>query len=192
MKGKLFVCILLVALALAGCSVLSPKEDSEKDSSFAAVGDLLAIDNIDERFQRQDSSDFLATDGMYYLSWVMEDAVPFTNTQGDVVDAYGARLHLLLQQFTDEEKALENKKFWLATGKENYAVLSEEEISCNGVDYTLITYNVKNVDNPYARGASALGVFDNNAVCIELMCREDFEKAAKEVLIDFLENCSVP
>lgn len=191
MKSKLLGCVLLIALALTGCSGRSPEKGLEHSSS-AAVGEILAIDNIDERLLRQDSNDVLAMDGMYYLSWVMGDAVPFTNTGGDVVDAYNARLHLLLQQFTAADKALENKNTWLTTGRENYSVLSEEEISCNGLDYTLITYNTKNVDNPYARGASALGVFGNNAVCIELMCREDFEEDARELLIAFLEGCTTP
>lgn len=79
---------------------------------------------------------------------------------------------------------------WLAAGKTNYEILSEEENICNGQTYTFITYNCISTDNPYDHGISAFCVNKNNAVCIELTCLKDFPEDLKTILLDFLNGCS--
>ena len=45
----------------------------------------------------------------------------------------------------------------------------------NGQEFSVITYSFDSETNPYARGASAYGVYRNYAVSVEFVCRQDFD-----------------
>lgn len=182
------LCILFMA---AGCSAspASSEKDTDEPSGDVAIGKYLRIQNIDERLELSRNLDTLAVDGLYYASWVMGDAEAYENSDGDTVDLYDASLYLVAGEYKDEQEAQSNKDAWLAAAKDNYEILSEEEITCNGQAYSLIIYNSVHENNPYARGISAFGVYKDSAVCIELTCRKDFEEDLKSVLVDFLEGC---
>lgn len=189
-------CIIFASLMLTGCAVISSALSNEEtentwdESGYVAVGDILTVQNADNRLSLLDNKDALASDGLFYCAWTIGSSEPYENSEGDTVDLYDAQLYLLLGAFVNGEKAQTNMDDWLATAKMNYEIVSEEEITCNGQGYTLITYNFINESNPYVRGASAFGVSDSNAVCVELACRENFEDDPATILTDFLNNCS--
>lgn len=197
-KTKYFFCLLCTALmltVLSGCSSVSSSSDkdtqnSQKDSGPISVGNHLTVQNANNSLTLSDNMDTLASDGLYYATWAIGNAAPYENSDGDTVDLYDAQLYLLLAESKSLENAESNMDSWLTAAKTNYDVETEEDITCNGQAYILISYHFINQDNPYARGMSAFGVFDNCAVCIELTCLENFEDDLETILLNFLESCS--
>ena len=55
------------------------------------------------------------------------------------------------------------------------------EESHNDQDFTVITYSFHSEANPYARKASAFGVYRNYAVSMELACRENCDGDAAQL-----------
>ncbi len=193
--SKLF-CLTISIFMLTGCSVISSAL-SEKDtentwetSDYVKIGNVLTVQKSDSRLSLLDNKDALSTDGLFYCAWTIGNSEPFENSEGDTVDLYDAQLYLLLGEFVNSQKAQENMDNWLASAKKNYELIKEEEITCNGQTYTLITYSYINESNPYARGASAFGLYEGNAVCIELACRDNFTDDPESILTDFLDNCT--
>lgn len=195
LKLKYLLCILCIALILTGCSYTAllsreKKEDTWADSGFLSIGHNLTIQNTDNRLTLLDNMDVLSGEGLYYATWTMGTAEPYENSDGNTVDLYDAQLYLVLGEFQNSTSAKDNMDKWLTAGKNNYEILSEEEITCNGQPYSLITYNCVSENNPYHRGISAFGICGSNAVCIELTCRENFEEDLRDILINFLDNCT--
>lgn len=184
----------LTAFLLTGCAsasaLSSPAESLDINAEYVTIGHHLTVDNTDGRLTLLSNMDALSADGLYYAAWTMGDSEPYENSDGDTVDLYDAQLYFLLGEFKDTESAQNNMNTWLSAGRSNYEVQSEENVTCNGQDYLLITYRFLREDNPYARGVSAFAVFDNNAVCIELTGRKHFDEDLKAVLIDFLNGCA--
>lgn len=196
MKLNRLFCLMITTIMLTGCSVISSAL-SEKDtentwetSDYVKIGDVLTVQKSDSRLSLLDNKDALSTDGLFYCTWTIGNSEPYENSEGDTVDLYDAQLYLLLGEFVNSQKAQENMDNWLASAKMNYELVKEEEITCNGQTYTLITYGYLNESNPYARGASAFGIFENSAVCVELACRDNFADNPGNILIDFLDNCT--
>lgn len=183
--------VLCIAMALSGCSPASRlivEEAPVENKAHLDVGKNLSIDNKNENLILHDYKEALAGDGLYYAAWHIGDAKPYENSDSDTVDLYDAQLYLLLGEFTNGEKALENKGAWIETGRNNYEISEEKELSCGGLDYLIITYTFKNKENPYARGVSAFTVHDKYAVCVELTCQEEFGENLEAILTGFLEG----
>ncbi len=187
------LCFLCITLMLTGCSLTSSLSEEEpiENKAFLEIGRHLAVNNTNESLILYDYKEALAGDGMYYASWVIGDSEPYENSDGDTIDLYDAQLYLLLGEFTNSEKAQENKDAWLDRGKSSYVVSGEKEIDCSGQTYQMITYTFQNEDNPYARGVSAFAVHDRLALCIELTCQEEFTEDLEAILTNFLENCTI-
>lgn len=194
MKRKFLFCICCIALMLTGCHTLSltnkAAENTWEDSGYVTIGHNLTVDNADDRLTLLENKDTLSAEGLYYATWTMGDSKPFENSDGDTVDLYDAHLYLLLGEYPSSEQARNNMEKWLTTGKNNYEIIKEEEITRNGQAYTMISYHFANEENPYDRGVSAFGIHDKNAVCIELTCQESFEEDLQEIMLQFLDNCS--
>ena len=162
MKRIYWIYALCIMLTLTGCSSSSASaENTTAASGDVTIGNFLSIQNIDSRLTLLNNLDTLSADGLYYASWVIGNVQPYENNDGDTIDLYDASLYLLSGEFKNTQYAQENLDSWLAAEKENYEVLTEEEITCNGQTYSLITYNSTHEDNPYARGISAFGVYEN-------------------------------
>ncbi len=193
-KLKYLFYIFCFSFLLTGCSffpsTLEKNENTWADSGSITVGNMLTVQNTDDRLALINHMDTLSADGLYYASWAMGSPEPFQNSAGDMIDLYDAQFYLLLGEFPDDESAKGAMGKWLAAGKANYDILSEEEIICNGQPYTFITYQRAHDDIPYHRGVSAFGQFHNYAVCIELTCKEDFEEDLTALMNDFLNACS--
>lgn len=192
MKLKFSFCILCITLILTGCSLFpsEEKEDTWADSGYVNVGHYLTIKNSGSGLSLLDNMDVLSAEGLYYAAFTMGNSEPYENSEGDLIDLYDAQIYLVLGEYSNSTNAQNNMDKWLTAAKENYQVLTEEEITCNGQSYTLITCHFVNENNPYARGLSAFGINGNNAICIELTCRENFEEDLRTVMINFLNNCT--
>lgn len=190
--SKYIACILCITASLTGCSLLpSLSEDNTvTDSEFVTVGRHLTIHNTDTRLTLLEYKDTLSADGLYYAAWTSGESEPYENSDGDTVDLYDAHLYLLMGEFKNSDAAQKNMTSWLAAGQTNYDVNDESTITCNGQSYTAITYSFQNKENPYSRGISAFGVYENIAICVELTCREDYQEDLQEMLTDFLNNCT--
>lgn len=180
-KGfKYLLCILCIILfSLAGYHFISspmeqPGEDTWADSGFLKISQDLTIKNTDNTLTLLDSKDVLSASGLYYASWAMNE--------------YDAQLYFVLSEHKDTIEASNDMTKWIDLSRDNYEVLTEEEITCNGQSYSLITYNCISEDNPHNRGISAFGVHDKDAVCIELTCGENYDGDLKTILASFLDS----
>lgn len=192
MKTKNIILSLCMALILSGCSI-SPK--NEPDPAWAktgiiTVGNVLTVRRSDERWNLLSNIDTLTAEGLYYAAWAIGENRFEGDDDEDAVNLYDAQIYLLLGEFSDESAAEENMDKWLDAAKANYEITDEEELACNGQSYLLITYRCVNGDNPYDNGASAFGVWQAHATCIELTVAEDFDEDAKTLLVDFLNGCT--
>ena len=191
-KLKYAACILCITAILSGCAVLT--SGSENDTTVITkdvqIGGSLTVRNADTRLKLLSNLDTLSADGLYYASWAVGNSEPYENSDGDTVDLYDAQLYLLLGEFKSSETAQQNMDNWFTAGQTNYNITAEENVTCNGQSYTVVTYNFDNEENPYERGVSAFGVHQNLAVCVELTCRENYQEDLYEMLIDFLNGCT--
>lgn len=190
--GK-FICGLLCAACLfTGCAPSLTEEKSlVNEDGSVTVGNCLTVRNDDSRLTLMDNKDALAADGLYYATWTAGNCEAFENSDGETVDLYDAQLYLLLSENKNSEDAQKNMDTWLAAARSGYEIHTEEEITCNGQDYTQITYGCVSEDSPYDRGISVFGVLGNDAVCIELTCREGYGEDLQGMLTDFLDSCSL-
>ncbi len=186
MKTRRFISLLCTALLLSGCSLFS----AGSSVSRITLGSSLEIDNTDENRVLLSNTDALADDGMYYASWGLGSKSPFTDTDGKTVELYDARLHLLLGEYENSGEAQSNMESWLASGRTEYDVLTDEEFLCGGRTYTKLTYRFRAENSPYTNGVSVFGVSGSSAVCIELTCRETFPDDPAAALTSFLNSCT--
>lgn len=192
MKMKLAALACCTALALTGCaspSSLTEKQPLENVSELT-VGSSMKVTNINQSYTLTADNSTLAADGLFYVSWGIGGHEPFKNSDGETVDLYDANLYLLLGESKTSASAQENTALWFDAAETNYDIVNTEEISCNGQDYTLITYNLTGEENPYNRGMSVFATPGSASVCVELTCRENFTDDLKTILTDFLENCT--
>lgn len=188
MKYKIIYCLLCFAFLLTACSS-SSETNTAGNADYITVGNSLKIKNTNTQLTLLDNKETLAADGLYYATWVMGNSEVYENSDGDSIDLYDAQLYLLLGESENSENAQRNIDSWLAAAKTNYEIINEEESTIRKQPYLLITYNSKNNNSPYSHGISAFGTFNNNAVCIELTCRENFTEDLKPILINFLNSC---
>ena len=196
-KTALFmICVLCIAVfSLAGyfytsSPIVQNREDTWSNSGFLKVGHDLVVKNPHNGLSLLDNKDTLSANGLYYAAWTMGGSEPYINSEGQTVDLYDAQLYLVLSEHKNSVEAGNDMVKWLDAAKKNYEVLTEEEITCNKQPYSLITYNCVNEENPYDRGISAFGVYNNDTICIELTCRENFEEDLRTILLAFLDSCT--
>lgn len=196
-KLNYILCLLCIAIfSLAGYIYLSSSpmekkmEDTWADHGFLKIGKHLTIQNADNVLTLLDSKDVLSASGLYYASWTMGSSEIFENSEGETVDLYDTQLYLVLEEHKSGKEAEKNMTKWLEAARGNYQILTEEEITCNGQPYFLITYTCPGDQNPYDRGVSVFGVRDDIAVCMELTCMENFHEDILSVLTNFLKHCS--
>ena len=189
MKNSLFALLLAACVCLAGCAQVpaAAADGAAWSDDWITVG-IIGVDTP-AGIDHQENSDAIALTGMYYATWSIGEAEPYTNEDGDEARLYDAQIYLLLAGYDATEKAEENMTEWQAMANDRYAVDQTLSTTCNGQDFSVLTYAFNSETNPYARGASAFGVYRNYAVSVELSCRESFTGDPLEILTDFLEHC---
>jgi len=188
---KLMPFLLALLLILTGCGQPSPvqaADGTDWNENWVTVGNVVGVDTP-EGMTARENSDALSASGMYYATWSIGEAEPYVNENGEDAEIYDAQVYLLLAGYNATEKAEENAAEWQSMAGERYAVERTQSLTCNGQEFTVLTYAFDSETNPYAYGVSAFGVYRNYAVSVELSCREGFTGDPPEVLTDFLEHC---
>lgn len=187
----LFLLAGALSLSLTGCGQNIPvtaADGAKWDDTWVTVGGILGVDTP-EGLDSRENNDTLGVNGMYYATWSSGESEPCVNEDGEDADLYDAQLYVLLAGYTSAEEAEDAAAEWLEMAAGQYNIETTSAETYNGQDFTVITYTFSSDTNPYARGASAFGVYRNYAVSAELSCRESFDGDAQTVLADFLENC---
>ena len=189
MKKSLIALLLAACACLAGCAQAptAAADGAAWSDDWITVG-IIGVDTP-AGIDPQENSDAIALKGMYYATWSIGEAEPYTNEEGDEAQLYDAQIYLLLAGYDAAEKAEESAAEWQAMANDHYAVDRTLSAVCNGQDFTVLTYAFDSETNPYAGGASAFGVYGNYAVSVEISCRESFAGDPLEILTDFLEHC---
>lgn len=191
-KASAILLIGVLCLGLAGCAAAPPPEKAADglgwDESWVTVGNVVGVD-APEGMEHRENNEALAANGMYYATWSIGEGEPYTNEDGEEAQLYDAQVYLLLGGYQSANEAEDALTQWKDMASQQYAIESTAEETHNGVDFTAITYTFESEANPYARGASAFGVYRNYAVSAELACRQDFDGDAAGLLGRFLDNC---
>lgn len=182
-----------VCLCLTGCKEAPPDraaDGSDWSDDWVMVGSVVGVDAPKE-MTLQDNKDALAANGMFFAAWSIGEGIPYTPENAEENDEdsilYDAQISLLLAGYASTGKADDSAAEWLAMAEQQYQIESTGTCTCNGQDFTVITYRLNS--GPYTRGASAFGVYGNYALSVEFSCREAFDGDALAALTDFLENC---
>lgn len=194
-KLKTWISVVCAALLLLGgyyyisFQVEKQQEDTWASSGFLKIGSGLTVSNTDNRLSLLESKDVLAADGLYYAAWAVNEPELYENGQSEAAGLHDARIYLVLGEHKSSGEADEDMGGWLDAAKEKYEILTEEEISCNGQAYSLITYHWAGEEETGGQGMSVFGVHGSAAICIELIYGENFAEDPKTILIPFLESC---
>ncbi len=193
MKRPVIWCLAAaLCLCLTGCASAPPPERAadglDWDESWVTVGGKVGVDTP-EGMDPRENNEALAVNGLYYATWSKGEGRPYTNGDGEDAELYDAQVYLLLGSYRSGGEAEDALNQWKDMALEQYADVSVVEEAHNGVDFTVITYSFDSQANPYARGASAYGLFGNCAVSVEAACREEFDGDAARLLAEFLDSC---
>lgn len=192
MKRTAVSLLLAAALLLAGSGCRkAPKQTADGEpwsEDWVRVGASLGVEQSDNGFVLLDNKDALAVSGLYYAAWTDGDAVDYENEDGEVVDLYDAQLYLLLEEAASPEDAAASLEEWKTAAEETHPIQKTETITSAGQEFQILTYEYTAAENPYAFGGMALGVHGSSAICVELACREGYDREVKEILMEFLEG----
>ena len=187
----LTVLLLAGLLGLSGCAQYPDQavDGTSWDPNWTMLGSVLGAEEPGNGFSLLDNYSVLTGEDLYYAAWVAGEASAYTNEDGEDVEVYDAQLYLLLAGCADETYAQQNLDTWIAREQETYTVTETWTQTCNGQEYTMLSYECGSETNPYSRGVSAFTVYGNYAVSAELACREDFTGQEQDILIQFLDGC---
>lgn len=192
MKKPVMLLLAALCLGLTGCAPNQPPEraadGSSWDEGWVTVGGVIGVD-APSGMDPRENNEALAANGMYYATWSMGESEPYINGDGEEAELYDAQVYLLLGKYRSAKDAENTLAQWKDMASLNYVIESTVEETHNGVDFTVITYTFESEENPYARGASAFGVYRNCAVSVELTCQENFGGDASQLLARFLDHC---
>ncbi|MDE7242922.1 MAG: hypothetical protein K2O18_02950 [Oscillospiraceae bacterium] len=190
-KLTLMALIASIFCCLTGCTQLPPETAADGaawSDTWVTVGNIVGAD-APSWLEPKENMDVLSARGMYYATWASGEAVPYTDAEGDEAELYSAQLYLLLAGYDSAAKAEASASDWLHMASAQYNVTDTYTESHNGQEFTVITYTFSSETNPFAKGASAFGVYRNYAISVEFSCQEGFDRDELESLREFLENC---
>lgn len=175
----------LLCLALAGCvEDIGPAKPGDGP---LLVGDFVEVE-APAGFAPMEYNDVLAADGIYYATWSLGEARPFTNEDGGDAEIFDAQIYLLLSEKTSPENARAEADELLELAKSRYQVDSITEETYDGQRYTILTYRYASDTNPYATGAAAYGVRGSHVLNVEVSALEGGEDPLTP-LGDILYKC---
>ena len=188
-KTVLFITACAMLVCLAGCGEKHPAAAADGavwSDDWVMVGEKIGVEDPGHDFTLRDVK---GAKKMYFTSWSIGDARPHVGTDGEEINVYDAQLVFLLVEAGSAEAAQASVDEWLTLAGETYTVTDTVQQTCNGQQFTLLTYTFASDTSAYARGASAFTVYDGCAVSAEFACQDTFEGDAAEMLTDFLEHC---
>ena len=190
MKKTVF-CMMLWAIlvGLTACGTKGPAvaaDGSPWDDAWIMVGAQIGAETPGGGFTLRDVK---GAKKMTFTAWSVGEARPHTNAQGEESSVYDAQLVVLVVEAGTEEAAQANVDEWLSLAGETYSVTDTAQQTCNGQEFTVLTYTFVSDASAYARGASAFTVCNGCAVSAEFACQDSYEGDPAEVLTGFLEGC---
>lgn len=186
------VCLLALCLLLSGCAKSAPEKAADGTTwseNWTTLGGVLGVGEPGHDLELRDNKDALSVTDMYLASWTIGEGAPYVNEDGDEVVLYPARLDVLVYGCKDAAAAQQSVEDWTARQAETYNVTASQKQTCSGQDYTVSAYTCKSETNPYSRGVSAFGVYQDYAVSAELNCLDSFTEDEAAILTDFLDGC---
>lgn len=175
----------LLCLMLTSC--VEEMGPTKPDDGPLLVGDFVRVD-VPRDIRPMEYNDVLAADGMYYATWSVGEAQPYTNEDGDDAEIFDAQVYLVLSEKTNAENAAGALDEMLEMANSRYQVESTASEDHHGQRYTIITYCYLSETNPYAVGAAAFAVRGDHLINVEVSCQEGGSDPLA-LLGDFLEGC---
>lgn len=178
-------------LTLAGCASYPDKaiDGTQWEESWEMLGSVLGVEAPGHGLTLLANNVVLAGDDTYYATWTVGEPTDYVNEDGDDTDLYEAELYLLLYGCADEENAEDASAEWMARETGTYTITETRTETYNGQEYTVLVYQCGSDTNPYSRGISAFGIYENYVVVAELACLDSFPGDEQEILSDFLTGC---
>ena len=186
------VCLLTLCLLLSGCAKSVPERAADGTAwseNWTTLGGVLGVEEPGHDLELRDNNEALSVTDMYLASWTIGEGAPYVNEDGDEVTLYPARLDVLVYGRRDADAARQALEDWTARQAETYDVTASQKQTCGGQDYTVSAYTCKSENNPYSRGISAFGVYNDYAISAELNCLDSFTEDEAAILTDFLNIC---
>ena len=190
-KLLLIILSILLILLLTACGKY-PDQDltgAKWDKNWEMLGTVLGVEEVGNGFTLSQNASILTGDDTYYATWTTGEPKKWVNEDGDEVDLYPAQLYLMLYGCSNADAAKDAFNDFKAREEEKYTVKDTVTETHSGQDYTILIYDCGSKTNPYSRGVSAFGIYENYVVNAELTCTEGYKGNEKEVLADFLNVC---
>lgn len=188
-KAFLLVMICGILAGLTGCKAQIPAmaaDGTPWSEDWITLDRMLGIEQPGHGLTLRDDK---AARNMSYVAWSIGEAQPYTNASGEETNLYDAQLVLLLMASDTAEEARMSIDEWLDLAAENYAITDTAQQTCNGQEFTVLTYTFSSDTSPFARGVSAFTTYDTWAISVEFACQDSFEENAWEIMEDFLNHC---
>lgn len=188
-KAFLLVMICGMLACLAGCKVQLPAEAVDGtpwSEDWLTLERTLGIEEPGHGLTLRDNK---MAKNMSYAAWSIGEAQSYTNASGEETNLYDAQLVLLLMASDTAEEAQTSIDEWLDLAAENYTITDTAQQTCNGQEFTVLTYTFSSDTSPFARGVSAFTTFDTWAISFEFACQDTFEENAWEIMADVLNHC---
>ena len=189
---KFICCMAALCLLLSGCARSAPEKTVDGTAwgeNWITLGGVLGVGEPGHNLKLRDNNEALSVTDTYLASWTIGEGSPYINEDGDEVVLYPARLDVLVYGRKDADAAQQALDDWTARQAEIYDVAASEDQTCGGQDYTVSAYTCKSETNPYSRGVSAFGVYNDYAISAELNCLDSFTEDEAAILTDFLNVC---
>lgn len=188
-KTFLLITICTMLACLAGCGVKPPTmavDGTPWSKDWITLGRTLGVEAPGHDLVLRDDK---AAKNMCYIAWSIGEAQPYVNASGEETSLYDAQLVLLLSASGTPEEAQMCVDEWLELAADHYTIASTAQQTCNGQEFTVLTYTFSSDTSPFARGVSAFTTFGSWAISVEFACQETFEENAWEIVSDVLEHC---
>lgn len=188
-KTFLLIMICTMLACLTGCGLKMPAmavDGTPWSKDWITLERMMGVEEPGHGLTLRDDK---AARNMSYTAWSIGEAQPYVNASGEETSVYDAQLVLLLAASDTAEEAQKSVDEWLDMAADNYTVTDTAQQTCNGQEYTVLTYTFSSDTSSFARGVSAFSTFNTWAISVEFVCQDTFEEDAWEIMEDFLEHC---
>lgn len=185
-RAFLLVMVCTMLVCLTGCGAKTPDmaaDGTPWSKDWITLGRTLGVEKPGHDLTLRDNK---SAKNMDYTAWSIGEAQPYVNASGEESSVYDAQLVLLLSSFGSSEEARMSVEEWLDLAADSYTVTDTVQQTCNGQEFTILTYTFSS--GPFARGVSAFASFDTWAISVEFACQDTFEADAWEIVTDFLDH----
>lgn len=182
---RIWIFVLLMALALAGCSAPDQELPPGWDESWVQVAGFVGVEPLDG-FTLDESNDVLSISGLYYAAWTSGDGQDFVNAKGEDAIVYDAQIYVLLEECRDGSAAEASVKSWIDHEKQSYEAGEAYTKSLGAQDFEILPLISGNEGNPYTHGTAAFAARGKWAISVELVGADSFAGDSQTILEQFL------